>query len=104
MIEKNKEAQTQSLGELQQDLKSLKTLLLSRTPSTSTPVPPLPIFPPRPSIPSWQLSGSSASAANPSLDIYGSPPTSVTSPPTFIVNGKGKEVESEAEGSSSWEE
>ncbi|KAI0307802.1 peroxisomal membrane anchor protein conserved region-domain-containing protein, partial [Multifurca ochricompacta] len=30
MIEKNKEAQTQSLGELQQDLKSLKTLLLSR--------------------------------------------------------------------------
>jgi peroxin-14 len=61
MIEKNKDAQTQSLGELQQDLKSLKTLLLSRTPSTSS-APPLPTFPPRPSIPSWQLSESSASS------------------------------------------
>ncbi|KAI0274639.1 peroxisomal membrane anchor protein conserved region-domain-containing protein [Gloeopeniophorella convolvens] len=58
MIEKNKEAQTQSLGELQQDLKSLKTLLLSRAPGTSAPTPPLPTFPPRPSIPSWQLTGS----------------------------------------------
>ncbi|KAI0257559.1 hypothetical protein BJV78DRAFT_1349405 [Lactifluus subvellereus] len=69
MIEKNKEAQTQSLGELQQDLKSLKTLLLSRTPSTSTPAPPLPIIPPRPSIPSWQLSGSSSNPVNPSSSL-----------------------------------
>jgi len=90
MIEKNKEAQTQSLGELQQDLKSLKTLLLSRTPSTSTSAPPLPGFPPRPSIPSWQLSGSSASPAGPSLD---------TSSSSFLINGKGKEVEREGEES-----
>ncbi len=68
MIEKNKDAQTQSLGELQQDLKSLKTLLLSRAPSTSVSAPPLPTFPPRPSIPSWQLSESSASPAAPILD------------------------------------
>jgi peroxin-14 len=69
MIEKNKDAQTQSLGELQQDLKSLKTLLLNRTPSTGTSVsPPLPTFPPRPSIPSWQLAESPASAAAPILD------------------------------------
>ncbi|KAI0287030.1 peroxisomal membrane anchor protein conserved region-domain-containing protein [Russula aff. rugulosa BPL654] len=67
MIEKNKDAQTQSLGELQQDLKSLKTLLLNRTPSTSV-SPPLPTFPPRPSIPSWQLSESPGSPAAPILD------------------------------------
>jgi peroxin-14 len=68
MIEKNKDAQTQSLGELQQDLKSLKTLLLTRTPNTSVPAPPLPTFPPRPSIPSWQLAESSASPSTPILD------------------------------------
>jgi peroxin-14 len=67
MIEKNKDAQTQSLGELQQDLKSLKTLLLNRTPGSSVSAPPLPTFP-RPSIPSWQLSESSASPAAPILD------------------------------------
>jgi peroxin-14 len=91
MIEKNKEAQTQSLGELQQDLKSLKTLLLSRTPSTSTAAPPLPSFPPRPSIPAWQLSSSSSSPANASLDA----------PLPFLANGKGKEVESTTEAESS---
>jgi peroxin-14 len=68
MIEKNKDAQTQSLGELQQDLKSLKTLLLNRTPSASASAPPLPTFPPRPSIPSWQLSEPPASPAAPMLD------------------------------------
>ena len=67
MIEKNKDAQTQSLGELQQDLKSLKTLMLNRTPSTSL-SPPLPAFPPRPSIPSWQLTEPPASPAPPILD------------------------------------
>ena len=71
MIEKNKDVQTQSLGELQQDLKSLKTLLLSR--STSLPVPPLPTFPPRPSIPSWQLSEPSASSATPILNASSQP-------------------------------
>ena len=65
MLEKNKEGQTQSLAELQQELKSLKTLLLSRGPSVSgslTP-PPLPVFSGRPSIPAWQLAGTEASGS-----------------------------------------
>jgi peroxin-14 len=86
MIEKNKEAQTQSLGELQQDLKSLKTLLLSRTPSTTTPAPPLPNFPPRPTLPPWQLLDPSS---NPTV------PSSLSSPASFLANGKGKEVNSD---------
>jgi hypothetical protein len=87
MIEKNKEAQTQSLGELQQDVKSLKTLLLSRTLSTSAPAPPLPSVPPRPTLPAWQLS----SPSSPPNDAHASVP--------FLANGKGKEVveSSEAE-------
>ncbi|KAF8203594.1 peroxisomal membrane anchor protein conserved region-domain-containing protein [Pholiota molesta] len=45
MIEKNKESQNQSLAELQQELKSLKALLLSRGSTTSsTPASPLPIL------------------------------------------------------------
>jgi peroxin-14 len=87
MIEKNKEAQTQSLGELQQDLKSLKTLLLSRTLSTSAPAPPLPSVPPRPSLPAWQLSSPSSSPQN---DTH--------TPVPFLANGKGKEVMESAEG------
>ncbi|GJJ08774.1 hypothetical protein Clacol_002993 [Clathrus columnatus] len=60
MLEKNKESQAQSLGELQQELKSLKTLLLSRGPSVSgVATPPFPA-PGRPSIPAWQLASSSA--------------------------------------------
>ncbi|THV04873.1 hypothetical protein K435DRAFT_648447 [Dendrothele bispora CBS 962.96] len=57
MIEKNKETQTQSLAELQQELKSLKALLLSRGPTTSNltaSTPPIG----RPSIPAWQLASS----------------------------------------------
>lgn len=94
MIEKNKEAQTQSLGELQQDLKSLKTLLLSRAPSTATPIPPLPNFPPRPSIPSWQLSDSSSNGTVPPLGMS-SPSIVSPPPPPFLANGKGKEVNSD---------
>ncbi|THH06819.1 hypothetical protein EW145_g3828 [Phellinidium pouzarii] len=61
MIEKNKESQTQSLSELQQELKSLKALLLSRGPSQpTTPSPSLSSFTGRPSIPSWQLEGYSS--------------------------------------------
>lgn len=57
MIEKNKDTQTQSLGELQQELKSLKALLLSRG-SIMSPAPaPPPSFTGRPSIPAWQLAG-----------------------------------------------
>ncbi|KAF7306990.1 hypothetical protein MIND_00491800 [Mycena indigotica] len=71
MIERNKESQAQSLGELQQELKSLKALLLSRGPtSSSLPASPMPALG-RPSIPAWQLA---------------------ESPP--MANGKGKEVES----------
>ncbi|KAJ7783868.1 hypothetical protein DFH07DRAFT_908919 [Mycena maculata] len=61
MIERNKDSQTQSLAELQHELKSLKALLLSRgptIPSGSLPSSPLPV-PGRPSIPAWQLAGAS---------------------------------------------
>ncbi|KAF8523131.1 peroxisomal membrane anchor protein conserved region-domain-containing protein [Hysterangium stoloniferum] len=64
MLEKNKEAQSQSLAELQQELKSLKTLLLSRAPSGMSPPPPFPILNGRPSIPAWQLAGADASSAS----------------------------------------
>ncbi|KAJ6575196.1 hypothetical protein B0H19DRAFT_1208639 [Mycena capillaripes] len=63
MIERNKDSQTQSLAELQHELKSLKALLLSRgptIPSSSLPTTPLPALG-RPSIPAWQLAGASPS-------------------------------------------
>jgi len=62
MIEKNKESQTQTLSELQQELKSLKALLLSRGPNNNTPVSPLPILG-RPSIPAWQLASNGVDAS-----------------------------------------
>jgi peroxin-14 len=93
MIEKNKESQTQSLGELQQELKSLKALLLSRGPTTNLPSSPLPMIG-RPAIPPWQL------ASTPST-----PPVAASSPQ---VNGtseaasdKGKGVERENSNSES---
>lgn len=66
MIEKNKESQSNSLAELQQELKSLKALLLSRGPSfpsSTSPAPALPSFG-RPSIPAWQLASSLSSTQN----------------------------------------
>ncbi|KAF5374834.1 hypothetical protein D9758_000210 [Tetrapyrgos nigripes] len=75
MIEKNKETQTQSLAELQQELKSLKALLLSRGPTSSTLTPPAPAVG-RPSIPAWQLASSPASSSIPS--VSSSPPVPVT--------------------------
>ena len=91
MIEKNKESQNQSLNELQQELKSLKALLLNRP--ASAPVSSLPILG-RPSIPAWQL-GSSTPQENSmnSLSIPSAP--SPVLPNTNIANGKGKEVEKE---------
>ena len=78
MIEKNKETHNQSLAELQQELKSLKALLLNRgTSITGTPSSPLPIVG-RPVIPAWQLA---SAALNSSSDA--SPSSS----------GKEKEVE-----------
>ncbi|KAJ7181737.1 hypothetical protein C8R43DRAFT_1055509 [Mycena crocata] len=76
MIERNKESQTQSLAELQHELKSLKALLLSRgptIPSSSLPSSPLPL-PGRPSIPAWQLAGPSPNTP------AESPPSSESSP------------------------
>nr|GAT54916.1 predicted protein [Mycena chlorophos] len=64
MIERNKESQTQSLAELQHELKSLKALLLSRGPtSTSLPASPMPALG-RPSIPAWQLADSTPAVTN----------------------------------------
>ncbi|OJA21165.1 hypothetical protein AZE42_04558 [Rhizopogon vesiculosus] len=102
MIEKNKETQKESLAELQQELKSLKALLLSRgsAPLTSSPSTPIPSFSGRPSIPSWQL-GSSA----PVPPAAGSLPSSTSLNGSFTslaqLNGKGKEVEAPSTESSS---
>lgn len=69
-MDKAKDSQTQSLGELQQELKSLKALLLTRgstlphSPSAS-PIPP----PGRPSIPAWQLAGANETPSSPSTTL-----------------------------------
>ncbi|KAF9499721.1 hypothetical protein BDN71DRAFT_1486818 [Pleurotus eryngii] len=63
MIDKNRETQTQSLAELQQELKSLKALLLSRGPGISIPTTPTTSLAGKPSIPAWQLSGSTDTVA-----------------------------------------
>ncbi|KAK0208284.1 peroxisomal membrane anchor protein conserved region-domain-containing protein [Desarmillaria ectypa] len=87
MIDRNKESQAQSLAELQQELKSLKALLLSRGPgissSQSSPLP----APGRPTIPAWQL----AAAPSPMGSTESSTPSYTL--PTAISNGKGKEVD-----------
>jgi peroxin-14 len=83
MIEKNKEAQSQSLGELQQELKSLKALLLSRGPATP-PAPSIPSFSVKPSIPAWQLAGSDSRSSTPPVPAFSPTP-----------NSKGKEVDSD---------
>lgn len=51
MMDRNRDAQTQAVLELQQELKSLKALLLTRTPSSPSPLPAVG----RPTIPAWQL-------------------------------------------------
>ncbi|KAI8980653.1 peroxisomal membrane anchor protein conserved region-domain-containing protein [Trametes punicea] len=91
MIEKTKESQNQSLAELQQELKSLKALLLSRGPGVST-GPATPVLPGKPSIPAWQLAGGTAvsSISTPSTP----PPTTSTPVPTAITEGKGKDMAS----------
>lgn len=71
MLDANREAQSHSLAELQQELKSLKALLVTRRPeSPSTPNSILNLG--RPSIPSWQLSGGSESTT-PASNIPKSP-------------------------------
>ena len=83
MIEKNKEVQSQSLGELQQELKSLKALLLSRGSATPS-APSIPSFPsyPKPLIPAWQLAGSDSRSSTPPVPA-----------PSPGLNGKGKEAD-----------
>jgi hypothetical protein len=102
MIEKNKETQKESLSELQQELKSLKALLLSRgsAPLTSSPSTPIPSLAGRPSIPSWQLASSA-----PVPSTAGSLPSSTSLNGSFTsiaqLNGKGKEAETPSNESSS---
>ncbi|KAG6911909.1 hypothetical protein DXG01_000156 [Tephrocybe rancida] len=92
MINKNKESQAQSLSELQQELKSLKALLLSRGPSSipSTPLPALG----RPSIPAWQLASSPSQngvevSPSPIPSSQGPSPSVFT--PIPISNGKERD-------------
>ncbi|PPQ71336.1 hypothetical protein CVT24_012077 [Panaeolus cyanescens] len=85
MIEKNKESQNQSLAELQQELKSLKALLLSR-PAASTPTTSFPLAG-RPTIPSWQL------ASTPQTTDSSSSSPAPPIPTSTISTGKGKEPE-----------
>ncbi|KAH7883657.1 hypothetical protein F5I97DRAFT_1938352 [Phlebopus sp. FC_14] len=97
MMEKNKESQHQSLAELQQELKSLKALLLSRgsTSLTSSPSTPLPGLAGRPSIPSWQLAGTSPTpSASEPLPVTISRNRDSLTPP-ITANGTAKEVEDE---------
>lgn len=93
MIEKNKESQNQSLNELQQELKSLKALLLNRPATSSTPVSSLPLLG-RPSIPAWQLGSSTPQENSVNSSSIPSAPSPVPLN-TNIANGKGKEVERE---------
>jgi len=86
MIDKNKESQTQSLSELQQELKSLKALLLSRGPS-SMPSSPLPTLG-RPAIPAWQLASPSQNGVESSS---ASLPPVVNAIP-MVNHGKEKEI------------
>lgn len=87
MIEKTKESQMQSMAELQQELKSLKALLLSRGPSISNGAS-TPLLPGKPSIPAWQLAGPTQTAAASSISLPSSPGL-LSGPP----NGKGNDVD-----------
>ena len=91
MIEKNKESHNQSLAELQQELKSLKALLLSRGPGIST-GPSTPVLPGKPSIPAWQLAGGTTTQ---SLSASSTPPPVIlpSSPAPPVINGKGKDID-----------
>jgi len=93
MIDKNKDAHKQSLSELQQEIKSLKTILLGRGGGAlaSTPSTPLPGLAGRPSIPAWQLTGTSPASLSESSSATGSRTTTFGS--SVQPNGKGKDVE-----------
>ncbi|KIK71076.1 hypothetical protein GYMLUDRAFT_33202 [Collybiopsis luxurians FD-317 M1] len=94
MIEKNKDMQTQSLAELQQELKSLKALLLSRGPTMSSTPSPAPVLG-RPSIPAWQLAASNPGPTSFNASSSTVPPMTTSSDlsTSGTTNGKGKERE-----------
>lgn len=106
MIERNKEHHTQSLNELQQEMKSLKALLLNRP--TGLPASPNPLLPiTRPSIPAWQLASSTTPNTTPGIVTPTAEPAAVTplsyrtDSPTPFSNGKGKEVDMDVNAVSS---
>ena len=72
MLEKNREGSNASFLELQQELKSLRTLLVN---STTRPLgsggPTLPAGLARPTIPAWQLSTPAASSPTPAAKSDG---------------------------------
>ena len=78
MLERVKEQERTSYGELQQELKSLKTLLLSSRDATATIGPPS-IFAQinkKPSIPAWQLASSPSTPSTTSEVSSSAAPTS----------------------------
>lgn len=89
MMEKNKENQQQTLAELQQELKSMKALLLSRGPSSPSGFS-TPIVPSKPAIPAWQLAASTPSPSVPSIPPQPQQPAPMSTP---TANDKGKGVE-----------
>ncbi|ESK87876.1 peroxisomal membrane anchor protein [Moniliophthora roreri MCA 2997] len=91
MMEKNKESQAQTLAELQQELKSLKALLMSRGPSVSNISSPSPMIG-RPSIPAWQLSGSSTAPSTANASIPATSSTPITGPNPSEDKGKGVDI------------
>jgi peroxin-14 len=97
MIDKSKEAHNQSLMELQQEIKSLRTLMLSRGGSMTPTGVSTPVLPGKPSIPAWQLAGASHITSSAANVIPGSPTASLVASPIAFSSattlGKGKEVD-----------
>lgn len=105
MIDRTKEHQNQSLAELQQEIKSLRALLLSRGPSISAgPSSPMPALAGRPTIPAWQLAPSSspapAAVENASPPLVG-PQIVADSIPASSSSDKGKGMDTSLNGHSS---
>lgn len=91
MMEKNKESQQQTLAELQQELKSMKALLLSRGPSSPSGFS-IPIVPSKPAIPAWQLAASTPSPSTPSIPPQPQQSAPIAPSPTSTNKGKGVEI------------
>ena len=91
MMEKNKESQQQTLAELQQELKSMKALLLNRGPSSPSGFS-TPMVPSKPAIPAWQLAASTPPPSTPTIPPQSQQPMSMSPPPTSANKGKGVEI------------